>query len=281
MLVVRQGGTARQPSRLDRRSGGDRTRKIVEPILSRTAIRSFRRNEVLQSGWTEAAQPPRSPEMAVRRRPRPLAARLCQVRSRRRGLTPRWREGTLRVTMVGHATLLIQARRPQHPHRSGLVRARLAASFVGPKRVNAPGIAFADLPPIDVVLVSHNHYDHLDLATLARLRQAHRSAGRHAARQRCDHPRRRARKCASRPATGATRSNRRSDADPHRAGASLVGARHARPAGWRCGAASSSRRRRAKIYVAGDTGFQRGRNYRRHARAAWRLPPGDPADRRL
>jgi L-ascorbate metabolism protein UlaG (beta-lactamase superfamily) len=44
----------------------------------------------------------------------------------------------------------------------------------GPKRVNDPGIAFADLPPIDVVLVSHAHYDHLDVATLSRLAAAHR-----------------------------------------------------------------------------------------------------------
>jgi L-ascorbate metabolism protein UlaG (beta-lactamase superfamily) len=42
---------------------------------------------------------------------------------------------------------------------------------IGPKRVRAPGIAFADLPNIDLVLLSHNHYDHLDLATLAQLRQ--------------------------------------------------------------------------------------------------------------
>jgi L-ascorbate metabolism protein UlaG (beta-lactamase superfamily) len=46
--------------------------------------------------------------------------------------------------------------------------------FIGPKRVNDPGIAFADLPPIDVVLVSHGHYDHLDLATLSQLAAVHR-----------------------------------------------------------------------------------------------------------
>ena len=39
--------------------------------------------------------------------------------------------------------------------------------------MNDPGIAFADLPPIDVVLVSHAHYDHLDTATLSRLAAAH------------------------------------------------------------------------------------------------------------
>jgi L-ascorbate metabolism protein UlaG (beta-lactamase superfamily) len=40
---------------------------------------------------------------------------------------------------------------------------------VGPKRYSKPGIRFEDLPPIDVVLVSHNHYDHFDLPTLERL----------------------------------------------------------------------------------------------------------------
>jgi L-ascorbate metabolism protein UlaG (beta-lactamase superfamily) len=42
-------------------------------------------------------------------------------------------------------------------------------SFAGPKRHNDPGITFDALPPIDIVLVSHGHYDHLDLATLSKL----------------------------------------------------------------------------------------------------------------
>lgn len=79
----------------------------------------------------------------------------------------------IRVTMVGHATLLIQA--------AGLnvltdpVWSNRASPFasVGPKRVTPPGIAFDDLPPIDVVLISHCHYDHLDVATLRRLQAAH------------------------------------------------------------------------------------------------------------
>ncbi len=42
-------------------------------------------------------------------------------------------------------------------------------SFAGPRRVHAPGVPFDSLPRIDVVMISHNHYDHLDLATLKRL----------------------------------------------------------------------------------------------------------------
>jgi L-ascorbate metabolism protein UlaG (beta-lactamase superfamily) len=75
--------------------------------------------------------------------------------------------------MVGHATVLIQA--------GGLnlltdpVWSKRASPFdvVGPARATAPGVAFADLPPIDAVLLSHNHYDHLDLDTLGRLHAAH------------------------------------------------------------------------------------------------------------
>jgi L-ascorbate metabolism protein UlaG (beta-lactamase superfamily) len=77
----------------------------------------------------------------------------------------------LRVTMVGHATLLIQVAGlniltdPVWSPRTS------PFSFIGPKRVVAPGIAFDDLPPIDIVVVTHNHYDHLDLATLKRLHE--------------------------------------------------------------------------------------------------------------
>ncbi|MFC3691403.1 MBL fold metallo-hydrolase [Chenggangzhangella methanolivorans] len=75
----------------------------------------------------------------------------------------------LRVSAVGHATHLIQAAGlniltdPVWSERCSPV------SFAGPKRVTAPGIAFDELPKIDVVLLSHNHYDHMDVDTLSRL----------------------------------------------------------------------------------------------------------------
>lgn len=79
----------------------------------------------------------------------------------------------LRLTLIGHATLLIQTAGLNiltDPVWSDRVS---PVSFAGPKRVNPPGVAFEDLPPIDIVLLSHNHYDHLDIATLKRLKAAH------------------------------------------------------------------------------------------------------------
>ena len=78
-------------------------------------------------------------------------------------------EGVVRVTPVGHSTFLIQMdglnmlTDPIWSERASPV------SFAGPKRHKRPGINFDDLPPIDAVLVSHNHYDHLDMPTLKRL----------------------------------------------------------------------------------------------------------------
>jgi L-ascorbate metabolism protein UlaG (beta-lactamase superfamily) len=80
----------------------------------------------------------------------------------------------MRVTWIGHATVLIQTQGlniltdPIWSERAS------PFSFMGPKRVRAPGVAFDRLPKIDLVLISHNHYDHLDLATLKRLWQRDR-----------------------------------------------------------------------------------------------------------
>lgn len=72
------------------------------------------------------------------------------------------------VTWIGHATVLVQTgglnilTDPIWSDRTG-------PWGIGPRRVAAPGVRFDDLPKIDLVLVSHNHYDHLDLPTLKRL----------------------------------------------------------------------------------------------------------------
>jgi N-acyl-phosphatidylethanolamine-hydrolysing phospholipase D len=75
------------------------------------------------------------------------------------------------VTWIGHATALVQSgglnvlTDPIFSERASPVQ------FLGPKRAQPPGIALADLPPIDVVVVSHNHYDHLDRLSVVLLDQ--------------------------------------------------------------------------------------------------------------
>ncbi|MDX1585176.1 MAG: MBL fold metallo-hydrolase [Balneolaceae bacterium] len=79
----------------------------------------------------------------------------------------------VQITFVNHATFLIQV--------DGMniltdpVWSLRASPFqwIGPKRMRPPGIKFQDLPEIDLVLISHNHYDHLDKNTVRALKKAY------------------------------------------------------------------------------------------------------------
>ena len=106
------------------------------------------------------------------------ASRVCGVWSKYReepaGPPPPHQVGAgqMRVTFINHATTLIQLdgfnvlTDPIYADRAS------PFSFAGPHRVRPPGIRFEDLPPIHAVLISHNHYDHLNVATLKRLQDA-------------------------------------------------------------------------------------------------------------
>jgi L-ascorbate metabolism protein UlaG (beta-lactamase superfamily) len=80
-------------------------------------------------------------------------------------------EGEVGVTFIGHSSFLLRLpglnvlTDPVFSKRCSPVR------FAGPSRVRAPGLALADLPRIDILLLSHNHYDHCDLASLSKLRK--------------------------------------------------------------------------------------------------------------
>ncbi len=105
-----------------------------------------------QSLWNESAWPASLPN------PEPSAI-------------PERVEKGIRATYINHATILIQVdglnilTDPIWSERASPV------TFAGPKRIRPPGIAISDLPEIDLILISHNHYDHLDTTTLKQLRQ--------------------------------------------------------------------------------------------------------------
>jgi len=106
-------------------------------------------------------------------------------RTRQKGSWPTWVtldtfdqppahiDDEVRISFVGHSTVLLQVNGlniltdPVWSKHIGPV------SWAGPKRVHAPGIHFNDLPTIDLVLLSHTHYDHLDRPTMKRLRKKH------------------------------------------------------------------------------------------------------------
>ena len=90
-----------------------------------------------------------------------------------RGVCPEQRVESLTATHIGHASVLLQWGShnvlvdPVWSERASPLR------WIGPRRHNAPGVSLEDLPPIDAILLTHNHYDHLDLPTLRQLVKRH------------------------------------------------------------------------------------------------------------
>ncbi|MGH9648603.1 MAG: MBL fold metallo-hydrolase, partial [Bryobacteraceae bacterium] len=105
--------------------------------------------------WMLTSRPERSPRF---------------ISGTKQSIPPRRVEGSaVRITLVNHSTVLLQQQGfniltdPIWSERASPL------SWIGPLRRRNPGVLWEDLPPIDAVLISHNHYDHLDLPTLRRL----------------------------------------------------------------------------------------------------------------
>jgi N-acyl-phosphatidylethanolamine-hydrolysing phospholipase D len=80
------------------------------------------------------------------------------------------------VTWIGHATLLVQMDHVSFLTDPTWSKTASPVAPLGPRRFVPPGLALDALPPIDFVLISHNHYDHLDLDTLREISRRHPQA---------------------------------------------------------------------------------------------------------
>jgi len=136
-----------------------RERGFANPHLSHPLASSWARLRFFVSRVWAATVSPRTATFPV------VASDMAAIRGN---------PGADTVTWVGHSTLLIQLdgvnvlTDPQWSDRASPV------GFAGPRRVTPPALAFEDLPPIHVVVISHDHYDHLDEATVRRLAARHR-----------------------------------------------------------------------------------------------------------
>jgi N-acyl-phosphatidylethanolamine-hydrolysing phospholipase D len=89
---------------------------------------------------------------------------------------PRAADGGVRITAVGHSTFLLQVGALNILTDPVFGERASPLPFAGPRRRHAPGVALDALPPIDLVLQSHDHYDHFDDATVRHLARAHPEA---------------------------------------------------------------------------------------------------------
>ena len=80
-----------------------------------------------------------------------------------------WSDAQLTLAWIGHATVLINffgIKILTDPALFSRVGIRLPGFTIGPKRLTAPALTFHELPNIDLILLSHAHFDHFDLRTL-------------------------------------------------------------------------------------------------------------------
>lgn len=82
-------------------------------------------------------------------------------------------KGGVRITFVNHSTFLIQVDGVNILTDPVWSKRVSPFNWIGPKRMSPPGIRFEDLPRIDLVLLTHNHYDHLDITTMRMVFGAH------------------------------------------------------------------------------------------------------------
>jgi L-ascorbate metabolism protein UlaG (beta-lactamase superfamily) len=83
-----------------------------------------------------------------------------------------WSDNAITLSWIGHATILLNfygVRILTDPAFGERIGVSLGLGTVGPKRYVAPALGLQELPPIDVVLLSHAHMDHMDLSSLRRL----------------------------------------------------------------------------------------------------------------
>src|SRR3569833_3441169 len=92
----------------------------------------------------------------------------------RSGIKPEAQVNGLSITHVGHASLLIQTAGANILIDTVWSDRVSPFKALGPRRRNPPSVALPDLPPIHAVLVTHNHYDHMDTATIAAIHEQHR-----------------------------------------------------------------------------------------------------------
>lgn len=89
---------------------------------------------------------------------------------------PRAATAERRATWVGHSTVLLQVGGINLITDPVFGPRAFPVQWMGPRRVMDPGLALERLPPLDLVLLSHNHYDHMDRPAIRRLAPAHPAA---------------------------------------------------------------------------------------------------------